>query len=204
MASLPLVEAVIKALPDLRVARHLVEAIQVGDEVWTYWSDGAKQIEKLPAPVQEYCASLRLYCDGTPGFGFHEADIRDPAATVQIADCDGALDTAYIYAEAGPGHTVKITDCDGNLVGYAVNRSACAPDYTPNTQITVKPNFKIVNNVAAPEITVAAPTVNVAPAAVTINEAAPSLVAASFDSEGKLTLTDSAGSSITAQIPTCS
>lgn len=78
-----------------------------------------------------YCPSMRLSCDGSvPGFAYHDADIKDPAATVLMEPCAGdtSTDRMWIYPSAGPGHTIKVTDCDGVLIGYAVNRSDCAPE----------------------------------------------------------------------------
>jgi hypothetical protein len=118
---------------------------------------------------------MRLSCDGQPGFGFHLMDPKDPAATVEMATCPGdeTTDSVWIYPAAGPGHTVKVMDCDGNPIGYAANRSDCAPDCgCPETVI----NVNNTNNVAAPTVNVAAPEVTVTPVnnfAPTTNVAAP-------------------------------
>ena len=82
-----------------------------------------------PAPPV-YCASVRLSCSGEPGYGYHTNDARDPAATVLMAPCpgDNFADAVYVYPTPGEGHTVKLVECDGTLIGYGVNRSACAPD----------------------------------------------------------------------------
>jgi hypothetical protein len=124
-----------------------------------------------------YCPSMRLSCSGEPGFGFHEMDPKDPAATVEMAPCAGdtAVDSIWIYPSAGPGHTVKVADCDGNVLGYGANRSDCAPDCgCPETVI----NVNNTNNVAAPTVNVAAPAVSVTPVnnfAPTTNVAAPAV-----------------------------
>jgi hypothetical protein len=77
-------------------------------------------------PVEEvvvYCASQAL-----PGGGFyyHYADSRDPTATVEFTDCNGAI-LGYVHSTPGPGHTVKITSCcpDQVTLGWGVNRSNC-------------------------------------------------------------------------------
>lgn len=77
-----------------------------------------------------YCPSMPVSCGIECGYGFHVADPKDPAATVEMAPCpgDASVDALWIYPSAGPGHTVKVTDCDGVLLGYAANRSDCAPD----------------------------------------------------------------------------
>jgi hypothetical protein len=78
-----------------------------------------------------YCPSMRLSCNGEPGYGFHLLDPKDPAATVELASCDGT-DSIWIYPTAGPGHTAAQYECkpDGTLtlLGYGANRSDCAPD----------------------------------------------------------------------------
>ena len=75
-----------------------------------------------PPPV--YCASVAMTGGG---FMFHAADSRDPAATTLIQDCSNVT-LGYLYPTAGPGHTVDVRACDGTLIGYAVNRSDCAPE----------------------------------------------------------------------------
>jgi len=131
VAELP--DLVIKEIPELKIEKHVVSAEQVCGELWYIWSDGTKTTEVLPAcpaPIV-YCPSLRLSCDGQPGYGYHIDDPKDPAATVKMAPCptDTTADAVYIYPTAGPGHTIKILDCNGVLIGYAVNRSDCAPEY---------------------------------------------------------------------------
>jgi hypothetical protein len=78
---------------------------------------------KAPA-VTTYCPSQPLL-DG--GFGFHIADPKDPAATVEIAPCAGdtTVDSIWLYPTAGAGHTVKVLDCEGNTIGYGANQSKC-------------------------------------------------------------------------------
>ncbi len=124
-------------------------------------------------PVITYCPSQALL-DG--GFGFHEADPKDPAATVMIAPCagDNSVDPIWIYPTAGKGHTARVTDCDGVLIGYGANTSSCA---------VVKP----------------------APVPTTIiNMPSPKLVAASYDSAGNITLTHSDGTQVkTNNFPLC-
>jgi hypothetical protein len=74
-----------------------------------------------------FCPSVRMACDGSPGYAFHDSDIRDPAATVSIDPCPGdtSFDRMWIYPSAGPGHTIKVRIC-GELLGYAANCSDCA------------------------------------------------------------------------------
>lgn len=80
----------------------------------------------LPLSTVVYCPTIALL-DG--GYGYHDADPRDPAATVEIAPCSGDLttDPVYIYPTAAPGRTAKVLDCAGVAVGYGVNQSKCAP-----------------------------------------------------------------------------
>jgi len=75
-----------------------------------------------------YCPSLPLSCDGQAGYGFHEMDPKDPAATVEMAPCPGdtSTDSIWIYPTAGEGHTIKVVECDGTVIGYAANCSNCA------------------------------------------------------------------------------
>jgi hypothetical protein len=167
----------ITSLPPIELKRHVVASEIVCDQLWYIWSDGTKTTETLPACPPVYCPSLRLSCDGQPGYGFHLLDPKDPAATVEMAPCAGdtSMDSIWIYASAGPGHTIKIMDCDGVVIGYAANRSDCAPDCgCPETVI----NVNNTNNVAAPTVNVAAPEVTVTPVnnfAPTTNVAAPAV-----------------------------
>jgi hypothetical protein len=86
-------------------------------------------LEKLdpnkPVEPSEYCPSVRLACAGSYGYGFAPDDNRDPAATVEVKDCDNNL-VCYIYQTSAAGHTIAIKDCDGVLVGYSANASQCA------------------------------------------------------------------------------
>ena len=184
-------------LPVVEIKRHVVSALQVGNEVWTVWSDGTKQVEVLPTvtPAVVYCASMRL---NGGGYGYHENDMRDPAATVVIQPCAGdtSVDKIYIYPTAAPGRTARQADCDGNLIGYGVNKSDCAADCgCPETVV----------NVAAPKVTNNfAPTTNVAAPDVTITQAGPSLVAHALSEDGVLTSTLSNGSTVVSNpLPSC-
>lgn len=191
---------------ETRCQAFVTQAQEVNDCGATRWVD--------TSATCGYCPSMRLSCDGSEvGFGFHEMDPKDPAATVELAPCQGdtSADPIYIYPTAGPGHTLKKLDCDGNVLGYAVNRSDCAPDCgcaSPEINVTVNPvnNFAPTTNVAAPNVAVTpinnfAPTTNVAAPNVTLP--APNVVAASFDQDGELTITRSDATTVTAQIPTC-
>ena len=116
---------VIEELPVIEVAKHVVATREVCGELWYIWSDGTKTTETLPACPVEFCPSIPL---NGGGFGYHEFDVRDPAATVVITPCPGdtSVDPIYIYPTAAPGRTARQADCDGNLIGYGVNQSACA------------------------------------------------------------------------------
>lgn len=189
---------------ETRCANNLVEAQEANDCGVTRWA--------VTATACGFCPSMRLSCDGSvPGFGFHDMDVIDPLATVEMAPCAGdtTTDRIRIYPSAGPGHTVKITDCDGVLVGYAANRSDCAPD----CGCPKDPVINIKTYVAAPEVTNNfAPTTNVAAPEVTNNFApttnvslpAPNLVAHALSNTGVLTSTLSDGSTVTSNpLPTC-
>lgn len=188
-------DVVISELPILEIQKHVVATHETCGELWYIWSDGTKTTETLPAcPVPEvYCPSLPVSCDGDSGFGFHEMDPKDPAATVVMTPCDGdaTADPLYIYPSAGPGHTVKITDELGALVGYAVNKSDCAPACCPKDPvINVRNNFAPTTNVAAPNVDITLP--------------APNLVAHALSNDGVLTSTLSNGDTVVSNpLPSC-
>jgi hypothetical protein len=121
---------IIESLPELKIANHVVDTQVVCGELWYIWSDGTKTTEALPECPPEFCASIPL---NGGGFGYHEFDVRDPAATVIIEPCvgDTTVDKIYIYPSAGPGHTARQDDCDGVLIGYGANTSACAVTPAP-------------------------------------------------------------------------
>jgi len=204
-------DLVVKELPVIEIAKHVVDTHEVCGELWYIWSDGTKTTEALPVcpePVV-YCPSLRIACaGGVPGFGFHEADPPDPAATVVMEPCDGdtSVDPIYIYPTAGPGHTVRVNNDDGTLVGYAVNKSDCAPDCgCPDPVINIKNNFNPTTNVTAPAVVNNfKPTTNVAAPEVTTILPAPTLVANTFNNEGVLTSTLSDGTTVASNpLPSC-
>jgi hypothetical protein len=140
-------------------------------------------------PTVVYCPSQPLL-DG--GFGYHIADPKDPAATVEIAPCPGdtSTDSIWVYPTAGAGRTAKVTACDGTTIGYGANQSNCAVACPcPDMNVTVN-NAAPVNNVS-----VAAPVVNLP---------APNVVGAGYDANGKLTITRSDGTTVqTADLPSC-
>lgn len=108
---------------ETRCSNNVIEAQEANDCGITRWT--------ATTTACGFCPSLRLSCDGSaPGYGFHDNDVKDPAATVLMEPCTGdtTTDRMWIYPSAGPGHTVKVTDCDGVLIGYAANQSDCAPD----------------------------------------------------------------------------
>jgi hypothetical protein len=160
-----------------------------------------------PVPVV-YCPSQRLP-DG--GYGFHTNDPKDPTATVEIAPCAGdtSVETVWVYPTSRPGATTRVEDCAGALIGYASNNSTCAPDCgCPDMNITVQPavnNVTVqpaVNNFAPAVTNNFAPTTNVAAPNVTLPS--PNIVAAEYDPNGKLTLTNSQGGTVaTGDLPTC-
>lgn len=115
----------ISKLPEIVLAKHVTSSQVVCGELVYVWSDGTNTTEALPECAVEFCASIPLHGGG---FGYHEFDVRDPAATVIIEPCawDTTVDKIYIYPSAGPGHTARQNDCDGVLIGYGVNTSACA------------------------------------------------------------------------------
>ena len=86
-------------------------------------------LEKLdpdkPVEPSEYCPSVKMSCAGSYGYGFAPDDNRDPAATVEVKDCDDNV-VCYIYPTSAAGHTIAIKDCDGVLTGYSANTSDCA------------------------------------------------------------------------------
>jgi hypothetical protein len=217
IAELP--DLVISELPIIEIAKHVVGTQVVCGDLWYIWSDGTKTTETLPTcpePVT-YCPSMRLSCSGGVGFGYHLMDPKDPAATVEMATCPGdeTTDPIWIYPTAGPGHTVKVMDCDGNPIGYAVNRSDCAPEcgcpetvinFSPTTNVAapaVTNNFAPTTNVAAPAVTNNfAPTTNVAAPNVTLP--APNVVAHALGEDGTLTTTLSNGSTVVSNpLPSC-
>lgn len=157
-----------------------------------------------------FCPSMRLACaGGAAGFGFHEMDPPDPAATVVMEPCDGdtSVDPIRIYPTAGPGHTVRVNKDDGTLWGYAANRSDCAPDCgcPGDPVINVTNHFSPTTKVAAPVVNNEfSPTTNVAAPNVDITLPAPTLVATSFNNEGVLKSTLSDGSTIESNpLPSC-
>jgi hypothetical protein len=208
---------------ETRCANNVVEIQQENDCGKTRWTP--------TTATCGYCPSLRISCDGQPGFGFHAVDPKDPAATVEMTPCPGdeMTDSIWIYPAAGPGHTIKVADCDGNVIGYAVNKSDCAGDCgcPKDPVITVNTRFAPTTNVAAPTVNVAAPevtnnftpttnvaapavtnnftpTTNVAAPEVNITQAAPNLVAQVIADDGTITSTLSDGSTVVSNpLPSC-
>jgi hypothetical protein len=104
---------------ETRCENNLVEIKEANDCGKARWV--------VTATVCGFCASVRLL-DG--GYGYHEFDVRDPAATIVIGPCpgDSSVDKIYVYPTPAPGRTARQNDCAGNLIGYGVNRSDCAVD----------------------------------------------------------------------------
>jgi hypothetical protein len=179
-------------------------------------------LSAVPVPAPVYCPSRRL---PNGGYGFDAADSKDPAATEVLNACAG--DTffrpIYIYPTPQLGVTVPVI-CDTGLLGYAANRSDCAPECPcPEMNVTVN-NAPPVNNVA-----VAAPTVNIAPpvnnfapsttvSAPVVNNAfapttnvaapnvtlpAPTVASQTFNSQNQLVTTMTDGTIYTSTLATC-
>lgn len=152
-----------------------------------------------PPPIV-YCPSRRL---PNGGFGFDAADSKDPAATEVLNACAG--DTfyrpIYIYPTARLGATTPVV-CDTGLIGYAVNKSDCAPACPcPDMNVTVN-NAAPVNNVnVSPAVNNFAPTTNVAAPNVTLP--APTVASQTFDSQNRLVTTMTDGTIYTSTLATC-
>lgn len=102
-----------------RCENHLVQRQQVNLCGRTRWVDTDEACG--------YKATAMLVCGG---MAFGPGDERDPAATVQLMDCEGNGLGLWVYSTAAPGHTVPIGDCGGctadgqEIEGYAVNASS--------------------------------------------------------------------------------
>lgn len=53
-------------------------------------------------------------------WAFHPDDLRDPAATVRLADCDDAT-IGWIYPTAGSNHTIELTSSKGEPIGFGLS-----------------------------------------------------------------------------------
>ncbi|MFZ7136632.1 hypothetical protein ACLSZP_09660 [Avibacterium avium] len=110
-----------------RCYQHFVEQEEVSNCGNIRWSRTQKRCgyhATVPLPISLDDGDC---CNNTfMGYLFHPNETRDPAATVEIRDCQGKL-WGYAYPDAGDGHTLAIEECDGTVVGYAVNRSDSAP-----------------------------------------------------------------------------
>lgn len=120
------------------------------------------------APTPVYCPSFRLdVCDCNEiGFAYRAGDSIDPAATVQILDCEG-IAVGFGYPTPRVGATVPYTE-NNVVIGYLQNQSACAPEASTTVNVyntnnvaapTVNNAFAPVTNVAAPTVVLPAPTV---------------------------------------------
>lgn len=110
-----------------RCNQHFVEVEEVSNCGNTRWRKTTKRCgyyASVPIPIvldeNEGCGSKFI------GYLFHPNETRDPDATVEVRDCDNKL-WGYAYPKAGDGHTLPIEECGGNIIGYAVNNSATAP-----------------------------------------------------------------------------
>jgi hypothetical protein len=73
-----------------------------------------------------------VYCPSYPmpngGFAYGLGDSIDPLATTKLQDgCTGSDDIYWLYPTPALGHTVPVPDCSGTVLGYAANKSDCAP-----------------------------------------------------------------------------
>lgn len=53
-------------------------------------------------------------------WAFHPDDLRDPAATVRLADCDDVT-IGWIYPDAGSNHTIELTSAKGEPIGFGLS-----------------------------------------------------------------------------------
>ncbi|MBF0785764.1 hypothetical protein E4T80_09865 [Muribacter muris] len=110
-----------------RCNQHFVEQEEIsncGNVRWTRTAKRCGYYASVPLPItldDEACCGSQFM-----GYLFHPSEPRDPDATVEIRDCEGVLH-GYAYPQAGDGHTLPIQECGGDIVGYAVNNSATAP-----------------------------------------------------------------------------
>ena len=92
---------------------------------------------RMSACTASYCASRPI---ASGGYGFDAADPPDPAATVYITPTTGNTRPYQIFAVARPGATVPVLNPLGVVIGYAVNKSGCAPDCgCPEPTVVVGP-----------------------------------------------------------------
>jgi hypothetical protein len=102
-----------------------------------------------PTQPTEYCPSQRMSCAGQSGYCFGPNDTKDPAATVDLLDCDGNL-VGSIYPTSAVGHTIEIKDCDAVIIGYAANFSECAcPCDIPEATLVTITGTQATGNVIA-------------------------------------------------------
>jgi hypothetical protein len=102
---------------------NLIEYQETNDCGSLRWTPGTE--------VCGYCASMPLDCGG---FAYTEGDNKDPAATVQLPLCGDTPSTqiGFVYPTPRLNATVEVFGCPvdcvkGPLLGYAANRSTCAP-----------------------------------------------------------------------------
>lgn len=112
-----------------RCHQHFIEQEEIsncGNVRWTRTEKRCGYYASVPLPIVlddgNDCGSTFM------GYLFHPNETRDPDATVEIRDCENLI--GYAYPTAGDGHTLPIQECGGNIVGYAVNNSATAPQQT--------------------------------------------------------------------------
>lgn len=113
-----------------RCNQHFIEQEEIsncGNVRWTRTTKRCGYYASVPIPITldegDCCGSQFM------GYLFAPNETRDPDATVEIRDCKGKL-WGYAYPTEGDGHTLPIEACGGNIVGYAVNNSAAAPQQT--------------------------------------------------------------------------
>ena len=150
----------------------------------------------IPPPPPVYCPSFRLdVCDCNEiGFAYRDGDSKDPAATVQILDCEG-IAVGFGYPTPRVGATVPYTE-NNVVIGYLQNRSECAPE--ASTAV----NVYNTNNVAAPTVNNAfAPTTNVA--APTVVLPAPTVASQTLDANDAIVTTLTNGTVFTTPLSNC-
>lgn len=97
------------------------------------------EVEWQPTP--EICG----YCPSYPlpggGYGFVDPEARPPGAVLALEPCVASAEPGVYLLPApttnGVGQafaTHPVKDCEGNILGYAVNKSDCAPDQHPDVE----------------------------------------------------------------------
>jgi hypothetical protein len=99
-------------------------------------SEGCMTCACDEAEIDKICASYPMFGGG---FGFIAGDVTDPEATVTMTACDGKAPAIKLYPTPRPGANTPQYDCNGAVIGYAMNRSNCAPVPFDAPQVIVQP-----------------------------------------------------------------